>query len=85
MRFSTSGSFNESVSPQPPENAIKAVFRKFSVIFAAQGAPPVSLWRREKIFHLKILSAPLFATSVADTVGKFTLGVVDTGGYLPRR
>jgi hypothetical protein len=44
-RLSTSGFFYESVSPKPlniPLGRFKC-FRKFAEIFAAQGAPPVSL------------------------------------------
>ncbi len=44
-RFLTSGFFHESVSPKPLSIPLGPfhIFQKFDEIFAAQGAPPVSL------------------------------------------
>jgi hypothetical protein len=56
MRFLTSGFLHGLVSPKPlitPLGPFKIFFRKFTEIFAAQGAPPVSLTpvANEKIFN----------------------------------
>jgi hypothetical protein len=44
MRFFASGSFHESVSPQPKSIPLRPfqIFQKFSEIFAAQSLPLVS-------------------------------------------
>jgi hypothetical protein len=64
MRFSTSGFFHESVSPKPLSIPL-GPFRKFAEIFAAQGAPPVSVTpvaNGKKIFnYIKVTYRYIFA------------------------
>jgi hypothetical protein len=52
--FSTSGFFHESVSPLSIPLGPFQIYRKFVEIFAAQGAPLVSLmWQMEKNLNQK--------------------------------
>jgi hypothetical protein len=76
--FSTSINF-----PQAPDNTIRAVsnFRKFAEIFAAQGAPPVSLTPVANGKNLQSEEFSLFFLTFFG--GKFAAGVIDTGGNMP--
>ncbi len=59
-------------------------FKKFSEIFASQGAPPVSTTPVANLPPVSATTAanfyPIFASVVDDTGGKFATGVNDTGG-----
>jgi hypothetical protein len=69
-----------------PDYSIKTVsnfFRKFSEIFASQGAPPVSMTPAANfstIFASIVDTGGKFATCVKDTSGNFATGVNDAGG-----
>ncbi len=58
-------------------------FRKFTEIFASQGAPPVSMTPVANLPPMSLTPVANFSTifaSVVDTGGKFATGVNDTGG-----
>jgi hypothetical protein len=64
--------------PPTPENNMGyfKFCRKFTEIFASQGAPPVST---KTVQILPPVPLVLFATGIDNTSGKFVTGVNDTG------
>ncbi len=72
---------NYSSFPQAPGRF--EFFRQFVEIFAAQGAPPVSLTPAENLPPVSltpVANLPPVSTTLAKLLAKFAAGAVDAGG-----